>query len=101
VLERQNGGGEGSVAAASECGEGDIFLDLCFFYGRVEYTKVTRESWCSTSCKNYKYTCDVKKTLIAVCPHLTVEDYNHVEQILQKIFLTHDYQVFSTCFFVP
>jgi hypothetical protein len=44
VLERQNGGGGGSAAAASECGVGDIFLDMCF-YGRVEYTKVTRESW--------------------------------------------------------
>ena len=45
VLERQNGGGGGSVAAALECGVGDIFLDMFFFYGRVEYTKVTRESW--------------------------------------------------------
>jgi len=25
---------------------------------------------------------DVKKTLIVVCPHVTVEDYNHLEQIL-------------------
>ena len=31
VLERQNGGGGGSAAAASECGVGDIFLDMCFF----------------------------------------------------------------------
>jgi hypothetical protein len=31
VLERQNGGGGGSAAAAaSECGVGDIFLDMCF-----------------------------------------------------------------------
>jgi len=25
---------------------------------------------------------DVKKTLIAVCPHVTVKDYNHIEWIL-------------------
>ena len=25
---------------------------------------------------------DVKKTLIDVCPHITVEDYNHIERVL-------------------
>ena len=25
---------------------------------------------------------DVKKTLVAIRPHVTVEDYNHIEQIL-------------------
>ncbi len=25
---------------------------------------------------------DIEKTLVAVCPHVTVEDYNHIEQIL-------------------
>ena len=28
------------------------------------------------------YRCDVKKTLITVRPHVTVEDYNHIERIL-------------------
>ena len=25
---------------------------------------------------------DVKKTLIDVCPHITVEDYDHIERVL-------------------
>ncbi len=28
------------------------------------------------------YHCDVQRTLAAVCPYITAEDYNHIEQIL-------------------
>ena len=32
--------------------------------------------------ENTGYHCDVEKTLIAVRPHVTVEDYNHIKRIL-------------------
>jgi hypothetical protein len=28
------------------------------------------------------YHCDVQRTLVAVCPYIIAEDYNHIEQIL-------------------
>ena len=28
------------------------------------------------------YHCDVQRTLVAVCPYITAEDYNHIERIL-------------------
>jgi len=95
VLERQNGGGGGSaVAAASECGVGGIFLDMCFFYGRVEHKKINLQILVAVQVAK------IISTRVVLTAHLTFNGTQRAVQItlLVRSSFQTTFQNASVCY---